>query len=881
MADVEMQGIGFSVQGETETAVQGLNALISTLTQLQGIANTGLGLSRIGAEVREFSDTVSGIDLSGLTAITTALNGVSGSNVGLAGTRDHLEVISTLDFSNLRDAADYIERISAGNFSGMTGVAPFAGVTANATSLTDAVNGVTQAVEDARDEFARIAAQANSCGSQLERTGRSFRSVHTSASTATGSLGKFFSSIKRIAMYRLIRTALHSITQAFKEGVQNVVQWEIATGRAANLSSANSALSEYKSTFTQLKNAIGAATIPILQSLLPAIQTLTHYLIVCVNFLNQLFSALRGQTTWLKANENYTVNYADSLDTATTSAKALKNALIGIDELNVVSPTSGVGGKVNTPDYADMFEEKELEGAFKWISDNSSWLTPLVELLTIFGLLAKAVSLLTGLFGGKNKALSDQTAATQAETSAVGALVPAFGLAAAGALAFSEQLGLVPQLDLSPSTATVTGFADEVQTVSETTVPALEAAITSIGTSVEGSFESSLSSTLNTVEGFVRDTKSAFNELRLGMKSETEKSTSTVSSVLQKGVENWNGTFGKYLANSTYTFGEVRKLGISETENTTEGVARTLTPGVKEWKTTLGEWSIFGGRVFEEVKGKATGETETTSSTVNQTLTTGVSNWKTTIGGYQPFATTTFESVTTSAGTETEKTVSSVAVELGKMQPKTTNVFNELAKLIVRAINTFGGKSVDFWNGELGYINTFGGNTVDQISTTSNGMSTRWAGGLNKMHSEFMAFMKAVNNASPFFNATGTNYAKGFTITSSASILASLFPIFAFAEGGFPDQGQLFIARERGAELVGQIGNRTAVANNDQIEAGIAQGVSVANEGVIAVLYELLAAVEQKDLSVSIGDDDVGRAYDRYNTHRGLRVNKGAFANAY
>ena len=46
-----------------------------------------------------------------------------------------------------------------------------------------------------------------------------------------------------------------------------------------------------------------------------------------------------------------------------------------------------------------------------------------------------------------------------------------------------------------------------------------------------------------------------------------------------------------------------------------------------------------------------------------------------------------------------------------------------------------------------------------------------------------------------------------------------------FASGGFPTTGQMFIAREAGAELVGNIGGRTAVANNDQITEGIAQAV--------------------------------------------------------
>lgn len=51
-----------------------------------------------------------------------------------------------------------------------------------------------------------------------------------------------------------------------------------------------------------------------------------------------------------------------------------------------------------------------------------------------------------------------------------------------------------------------------------------------------------------------------------------------------------------------------------------------------------------------------------------------------------------------------------------------------------------------------------------------------------------------------------------------------------YANGGFPDVGELFVAREAGAEMVGSIGGRTAVANNDQIVEGIAQGVSDANE---------------------------------------------------
>lgn len=58
------------------------------------------------------------------------------------------------------------------------------------------------------------------------------------------------------------------------------------------------------------------------------------------------------------------------------------------------------------------------------------------------------------------------------------------------------------------------------------------------------------------------------------------------------------------------------------------------------------------------------------------------------------------------------------------------------------------------------------------------------------------------------------------------------FDIDFRAGGGFPDTGQMFIAREAGPELVGRIGRRTAVANNDQIVQGIASAVRSAMSGV-------------------------------------------------
>ena len=70
-----------------------------------------------------------------------------------------------------------------------------------------------------------------------------------------------------------------------------------------------------------------------------------------------------------------------------------------------------------------------------------------------------------------------------------------------------------------------------------------------------------------------------------------------------------------------------------------------------------------------------------------------------------------------------------------------------------------------------------------------------------------------------------------------------------FADGGFPDSGQLFLANESGPEMVGRIGQKTAVANNEQITQGIAIAVRDANQDLISVMYnvasQIVRAVEE------------------------------------
>lgn len=94
-----------------------------------------------------------------------------------------------------------------------------------------------------------------------------------------------------------------------------------------------------------------------------------------------------------------------------------------------------------------------------------------------------------------------------------------------------------------------------------------------------------------------------------------------------------------------------------------------------------------------------------------------------------------------------------------------------------------------------------------------------------------------------------------------------------YAKGGFPDEGELYIARENGSEMIGRMGNKNVVANNQQIVDGITRGVASANSQQNALLREqneLLRALLEKDTGISIGD--ITNAARRQNQRMGKTV---------
>ena len=100
------------------------------------------------------------------------------------------------------------------------------------------------------------------------------------------------------------------------------------------------------------------------------------------------------------------------------------------------------------------------------------------------------------------------------------------------------------------------------------------------------------------------------------------------------------------------------------------------------------------------------------------------------------------------------------------------------------------------------------------------------------------------------------------------------FKQIGYAQGGYGiPKGQLFIANEMGAEMVGSMNNKTAVANNQQIVEGIKQGV-----------YEAFMTAKggendnQINLNVYLSGKQLKAEYDRLTNASGVRIGTGGLA---
>ena len=232
--------------------------------------------------------------------------------------------------------------------------------------LSAAEESMRAAEQLAAAEYQRSAASQTATQS-TNQAAFALRFFSRSANDATGAVKKndtFFAqlsrSIKNIMFYRLVRGAIKSIMKAAIQATQAMAIWsqQFDTGATGSLASFNDNGSSIASNMLFMRNAIMAAVEPIISLLTPAFNMLASAIANAFNMLSQFLSALTGRSFYNKAIKN-NVNYANSLK---QGSKAQKAFLAGFDELEVVQSKSGGSGAGSTMgiDPGSMWSQEQV-----------------------------------------------------------------------------------------------------------------------------------------------------------------------------------------------------------------------------------------------------------------------------------------------------------------------------------------------------------------------------------------------------------------------------------------------------------------------------------------------------------------------------------------
>ena len=165
---------------------------------------------------------------------------------------------------------------------------------------------------------------------------------------------------------------------------------------------------------------------------------------------------------------------------------------------------------------------------------------------------------------------------------------------------------------------------------------------------------------------------------------------------------------------------------------------------------------------------------------------------------------------------------------------KNNTLESELSKILENGKKAF---SKSTWTTLISGVSS----AINGVSTT--GFKSAIDGIATKAKSVFSSsvwdgYVKNVTNAlakikMPTFKSIGLSITLSTNVSSDKEKVYEALGLsgwpslywYTYAQGGFPEVGEMFIAREAGPELVGSIGRKTAVANNDQIISGIESGV--------------------------------------------------------
>ena len=184
--------------------------------------------------------------------------------------------------------------------------------------------------------------------------------------------------VMRIGTTMLIRMGIRGLFKGIKEGFNNYYQYSKAIGTEFVQQ-----VDGLTSSWSQLKNQMGAAIAPAIGAIIPVLNGIASAAIGAFNALSQLFALLGGKGVWSKATAQVTA-FDAAAQKAGGGGGGLKEMLAKWDELNLIAQEGGGGGGGGTSaeEFASMFEEMYefddrirsianfIRETVQWVKDN-------------------------------------------------------------------------------------------------------------------------------------------------------------------------------------------------------------------------------------------------------------------------------------------------------------------------------------------------------------------------------------------------------------------------------------------------------------------------------------------------------------------------------
>ena len=881
---------------ESKSASTELTKVKTVLQKIKAISEKS-GISKITQELRELS----GVKFSNLKALNKTLDkiGTASKNMnsrrletftksleqldnikldkGIPYARKELEGLTHLDFSNLQPLSDVLgrldlkgkntsERIRKLNeeiaqlkaSEGGPSSAPVS-PTVPSTSLKPSVSGVDR-------ENRKVFSSTRLIKSGYDKAKASVDKLKASVASTKRhsiSLGQLF---KQVVMFGGAFRLFSMATMGVSEGLKNIAQYSDETsGNMDKLSTMS----------LKLKNSIGAALYPVIVAITPALQTVTDVIAGALNMFNMFISALQGKDMYLKASD-YLDSYADK---AQGTATKIKRYFAGFDEINIIGDKTAASAD-SVPDYSEMFEEAEIPEGIQNLMDKVSELIASIKLsfndvfvdwdnLTGEQVAQKVITALGTLVGGVtgfmiggvpgaikgsligaglgvvfSGLIFDHDGTISKEEIADMVYMVVGGLAGAtlgvlkgggkGALvgfSVGASLGLLVSKVTFNHDGTMSG--DEIGNMISTAVLGLAGGAIGalvgggpVGAIVGFSIGTALSLAVNS---FVLDWGKIWDDVK-------------------QNFSDFNTTCQEMLSEVTEDLGQIKVAITAWFSQKAEDVKEkwdNLTESVKDKKATI-------TAKIEEAKDSMREKISTAWTTIKDKSSALKAKVEDAKGSVRSKVSSAWADIKKKSATLTAK----IADAKGSVRSKITSAWST----VKNKTSTLTAKAVESGKTKLSTLKSY----WSSISTKTAELKATLSDKLTS------AFKKMIRDVIDFLNGWVDKINK---VLPGNPVGKVEYPSWAkYAQGGFPPTGQMFIAREAGPEMVGSIGGRTAVANNDQIVEGISAGVEWANAKQNALLAEqnsLLRQLLAKDTNIEISANSISQGLNRKNQREG------------